>query len=73
MTTAELLRKAADALDDGIDPFSGSFLRENNVSSDQCGALTDMLAIGARMVADGIEEPNTMAGRLFLITLTRHS
>lgn len=45
-----LLKKAAAALDNGEDPFSTSFLSENDVTLDECGDLADSLALGARLL-----------------------
>jgi hypothetical protein len=54
---SELLTAAADALEDGDNPFSGSFLAEHDVTSDECMDLADSLAIGARLYAWAIENP----------------
>lgn len=37
----ELLDRAADALEKGMDPFSNWFLVENEVSLDECMALSE--------------------------------
>lgn len=39
MTTPELLRKAAEALDDGTDPFSTAFLSEHDVKMAAAAAV----------------------------------
>ncbi len=57
-----LLNAAADTLDDGSDPFGQTFLADNEVTLDECMALSSMLALGARIVAAGIENPTVMAG-----------
>jgi hypothetical protein len=61
-STAGLLRKASEALERGEDPFSGEFLRDNDVTSDQCMTLAQMLALGARVVARALEDPKSGAG-----------
>ncbi len=40
----ELLLKAAEAMEDGRDPFSGDFLSANNVTLDECYTLSEQLA-----------------------------
>lgn len=52
----ELLLAAADALDEGIDPFSTSWLSEHEVTLNECYTLSDNLAIGARMLAMATKE-----------------
>jgi hypothetical protein len=69
MTTAELLRKAAAALDDGSSPLDNWFLTENGVTIDQAHALAGQLAIGARVVAAGIESPKSVQGAAMLRTM----
>jgi len=69
MSTAALLRKAAGALDRGEDPLTAPFLGDNDVSLDQCYTLAEQLAIGARIVAAGIEEPRSLAGQAYLAAL----
>jgi hypothetical protein len=71
MTTAQLLRKAAAALDEGNDPFAGLFLTENDVTFDQCMTLAENLAVGARMVASAIENPRSECGAAWAMTLAR--
>jgi hypothetical protein len=73
VTTAQLLRAAADALDDGTDPFSLSFLSEHDVTSDQCLTLAEQLAIGSRIVADAITSPRSPAGVAYALTLAARS
>lgn len=60
--TVELLEKAADALDDGRDPFALPFLAENDVTYDEHLDLAGMLAVGARLLAYGIGHPKVAAG-----------
>lgn len=69
MTTAQLLRAAADALDDGRDPLANPFLSDNGVTLDQCYSLAEQLAIGARIVAAGIENPRSPQGTAMLMTM----
>lgn len=69
MTTAELLRLAADALDEKSDPFAESFLSEHGVTLDQVMSLAEQLAIGARIVAAGIEKPRSPQGVAMLLTM----
>jgi hypothetical protein len=45
----ELLEAAASALDEAIDPFSHSFLVEHSVTSSECFALSEQLAVAARL------------------------
>jgi hypothetical protein len=69
--SAELLLLAAEALDEHIDPFHEKFLTENEVTFDQCMSLSEQLAIGARMLAYGIEHPTSEQGRAMLLTMAR--
>jgi hypothetical protein len=69
MTSAELLREAADALDEGTDPFSTGWLSEHEVTFDQCMNLAKQLAIGARIIARGIERPRSPQGVAMLLTM----
>lgn len=48
---ADLLDKAADALDDGEDPFGLHFLSENEVESGECLDMAGQMAAGARLLA----------------------
>jgi hypothetical protein len=58
----ELLLAAADALEAGDDPFGGSFLGEHDVTSGECINLARQLAIGARVVAEGLNTPRSPQG-----------
>lgn len=69
MTTAQLLRAAVDALEDGRDPLAEPFLSENGVTLDQCYSLAGQLAIGARIVAAGIEDPRSPQGTAMFMTM----
>ncbi len=53
--STELLKLAAQALDEGMNPFSDWFLQEHNVTSDECMTLTDQvsLAINILVVMSG--------------------
>jgi hypothetical protein len=55
--SAELLKAAADALEDGRDPLELSFLTEHSVSLDECCNLAESLALGARLYAWAMENP----------------
>jgi hypothetical protein len=55
--SSELLKAAADALDDGSDPFSSTFLDANRVTLDECFDLAEWLALGSRLMAWAIENP----------------
>jgi hypothetical protein len=52
----DLLLAAADALDDGQDPFATPFLSEHNVTLDECYTLGEQLASGARMMVKTMRE-----------------
>jgi len=69
VTTAALLRAAADALDDGQIPLANPFLAEHDVTLDQCMSLAEQLAIGARIVAAGIENPRSPQGVAMFMTM----
>lgn len=69
MTTAELLRLAADALDDHQDPLAEPFLSKHEVTIDQVMSLAEQLAIGARIVAAGIEKPRSHQGIAMFMTM----
>ena len=71
MISAELLRSAADALDDGQIPLMNPFLAEHDVTLDQCMSLAEQLAIGARIVAEGIEHPRSPEGLAMLMAMAR--
>lgn len=70
-SSAELLRRAADALDDGQIPLMDPFLSDNDVTLDQCFALAEHLAIGARIVAAGIRDPRSPQGIALVMELAR--
>jgi hypothetical protein len=59
--SSELLKLAAEALDNGDDPFHESFLCGNEVTLDECFALAGQLALGAQVMAWAIENPKKAA------------
>jgi hypothetical protein len=67
----ELLFAAAEALEAGDDPFGANFLGEHDVTSDECMNLARQLAIGARVVAHGLDQPRTSEGLAVLGTMAR--
>lgn len=71
MSSASLLRAAADALEEGRSPLDAPFLGDNSVPLEQAYSLADLLAIGARVVADGIEHPTGLAGQAMLLEMAR--
>jgi hypothetical protein len=71
MSSSSLLRAAADALDDGQIPLENPFLSEHDVTLDQAYSLAGQLAIGARMVAEAIENPRGLQGRAMLESVAR--
>jgi hypothetical protein len=44
----QLLLKCAENLDNGCDPMHHTFLVENNVSADECFALSQQMAVAIR-------------------------
>lgn len=70
-SSVELLRRAAAALDDGRDPLTNPFLSDNDVTLDQCFSLAEQLAIGARIVAAGIENPRSEQGIALMMEMVR--
>jgi len=73
MTSADLLRKAADALDNGQIPLMNPWLTEYDVTLDQCIALAGQLSLGARIVARAIDDPRSVQGRAMFQTLAETS
>jgi hypothetical protein len=53
----DLLRKAADALEDQRDPLVSPFLGRNEVTLDELFDMADLLAVGARVVAWAMDNP----------------
>lgn len=68
-SSAELLRRAATTLEDGGIPLMNPFLSDNEVTLDQAMSLAEQLAIGARIVAAGIENPRSEQGTAMLMTM----
>lgn len=64
MRSVDLLKRAADALEAGTDPFSTGWLADNNVTFAECMDLSESLAIGARLLAWVIEHPRESAAAL---------
>jgi hypothetical protein len=60
----DLLKTAADALSDGRDPFAADFLVEHEVTLDEVYDLSDLMAVGARLVAWGLEHPEQAVAAL---------
>lgn len=58
---AELLRKAADALDDGQIPLMNPFLADNDVTFDECMDMAGLMAEGARLIAWAMDNPKAAA------------
>jgi hypothetical protein len=69
----ELLTAAAGALDDGRDPLAPPFLDDHEVTLDECFFLAEQLAIGARLVAYGLDHPQSPEGMTVLMTMARHA
>lgn len=69
MSTAALLRKAAEMLDKGVSPLETKFLSENDMSLEQYKSLAEQLAIGARIVAAGIEYPRSVYGQAMVMAM----
>lgn len=67
----ELLEAAAAALDKGEDPLHVSFLSEHEVTLDEAYSLAEQLAIGARLVAYGLDHPRTPEGQAVMMSLVR--
>ena len=61
---SELLRKAADALDDGQIPLMNPFLADNEVTFDECMDMAELLAEGARLIAWAMENPKMVSAAL---------
>lgn len=70
LTTTELLRRAAAALDDGNSPLDNWFLTENDVTIDQAYSLAGLLAAGARIMARGLDSPKSPLGVVVLLAMT---
>jgi hypothetical protein len=55
--TSEVLRAAASALEEGTDPFNDAFLREHDITLDECFTLAEHLALGAQLLAWAMDHP----------------
>jgi hypothetical protein len=55
--TTQLLNAAADALEEGTDPFAPGWLGEHAVTFDECMSLAEELAMGARLLAWALDNP----------------
>lgn len=55
--SSELLKLAADALDDGRDPLAEPFLSDHAVTLDEVYSLAGWLSAGAALMAWAIENP----------------
>lgn len=58
----ELMHLAADALDEGMDPFNQAFLAEHDVTFDECMSLAEMLATAGRLFAYALDNPTIARG-----------
>jgi hypothetical protein len=68
----QLLMAAAAALDDGQDPLTLPFLSEHDVTADECYSLAEQLAIGARIVAYGLENPRSEEGQAVFLSIAKN-
>lgn len=68
----ELLNKAAEALENGENPLAEGFLADHEVTFDECMNLAQQLAIGARLVAYGMEHPREPEGQAVLLSMARN-
>jgi hypothetical protein len=57
----DLLRKAAEALDDGQIPLMNPFLSDHDVTFDECMDLAELMAVGAQLVAWAMDNPKIAA------------
>lgn len=67
-----LLMAAATALDAGEDALAMPFLTEHEVTLDEAYSLAEQLAIGARLVAYGLDHPRSPEGTTVLMTMARN-
>jgi hypothetical protein len=58
----KLLQAAAEALEQGEMPLSEHFLCEHEVTAAEAMSLSQQLAIGARVVAYGLDHPQSHEG-----------
>lgn len=66
-----LLLAAAETLENGRDPLHEPFLSSRGVTLDECLNLAKQLAIGARIVAYGLDHPRSPEGAAVLISIAR--
>jgi len=67
----ELLTAAADSLERGEIPLMDGWLAENEVTSDECIAIANAMAVGCRVAAEGIAKPRSPAGQAVMETIAR--
>ena len=60
----DLANLAADALDDGRNPFEQSFLTEHDVTFDECMSLAGIFATGGRLFAYALDHPKIAQGAI---------
>ena len=53
----QILKDAADALEEGTDPFNPAWLAEHDVTFEECMNLGEELAMGARLLAWALDHP----------------
>jgi hypothetical protein len=58
----DLADLAADALDDGRNPFEHQFLADNDITFDECMSLAGIFATGGRLFAYALDHPNIARG-----------
>ena len=58
---SSLLRKAAEALDDGQIPLMNPFLADNDVTFHECMDLAGLMAAGAQVIAWAMDNPKIAA------------
>lgn len=59
-----LLEAAADALQDGTDPFNTNWLAEHDVTLDECFTLSEQFAAGATILAWAMKHPKQAQGAI---------
>ena len=59
--SSEILKAAAEALEQGDDPFHESFLGKHDVTFTECMDMADSLALGARLLAWAKDNPKQAA------------
>lgn len=71
MRSADLLKAAVEALEDGRDPLTNSFLTDNEVTLDECYDLADNLALGARIVMTGLTDAASQERQVLMLTMAQ--